>query len=143
MRTDEIHSGTYTDLQRSQAQHVRNGYHRVLARTYLRKTRGEWPRGNDKPSTPNELDCTAHPNPFASSTIIAWTMHERDHAMLRVYDALGREVLRATDAVLEMGRHSIELHRRDLAPGLYFVHVRTSTQKAVLRVLLEPFTRSR
>ncbi len=142
-KTEAILGAMHTDLQCSQARHVRNGYHRVLQRPFIRKARGEWKQESEQPPEPDGLNCTAYPNPFTASTIIAWTMRECDHVVVRLYDALGREVLRPTDTMLEIGRHTVELHRSDLPPGFYFVHVRTSTQHAVLRILLKPKSGSR
>jgi hypothetical protein len=62
------------------------------------------------------------PNPFASSTIIRFTLPNAGHATLTIHDPLGRVVAVPVDALLGAGRHSVEWGT-DL-PGVYIYTLR-------------------
>jgi hypothetical protein len=59
------------------------------------------------------------PNPFNPVTTIPFTLSERSHATLRVFDGLGREVALLIDEVRDPGRHEIRFDASELASGVY------------------------
>jgi len=69
------------------------------------------------------------PNPFSSSTVIAFDLGRSADVDVAIYDVRGREVRRLTTGVLEAGSHRIPWNGRDgegkpVAAGTYFYRVR-------------------
>ncbi len=65
------------------------------------------------------------PNPFFSSTVIRFALHEPAHATLTVYDMLGRELERLVDDVLTEGEYSATFNTVKYYPGMYSYELRT------------------
>lgn len=61
-----------------------------------------------------------YPNPFNPSTTLTWFVPEVMHALLIVYDAMGREVCRLVDAEVMAGEHRTEFSAEGLASGVYY-----------------------
>jgi len=66
-----------------------------------------------------------HPNPFNPSTRIPFTLSERAHVTLKIYDGTGRLVSTLVDRVMDEGPNSVEWDGRDaqgrtLVSGVYF-----------------------
>jgi len=61
-----------------------------------------------------------YPNPFNPTTTIEYTLPERSHALLTVYNALGQEVAVLLNEVLEGGHGSVEFDAETLSSGVYF-----------------------
>ena len=61
-----------------------------------------------------------HPNPFSSSTTIAYELKEAGHVTLDVYDAVGRKVRTLVDEVVPAGSHLVEFDGSALSSGVYF-----------------------
>ena len=60
------------------------------------------------------------PNPFAYETALTLTLDVPQHVRAVVYDALGREVARPLDGILDAGtRHRFAFGGPSLAPGVY------------------------
>ena len=77
------------------------------------------------------------PNPFNASTTIRFGLPESAPVRLAVYDALGREVARLIDAVLEPGRHEVRFDASGLPSGVYVARLTagggfTQTQRLTL-----------
>jgi hypothetical protein len=69
-----------------------------------------------------------HPNPFGPATDIAYSLGERGHVRIAVYDARGREVAVLVDREVEPGTHSTSWVGRDdlgthVGSGTYFVRM--------------------
>ena len=78
----------------------------------------------------------AGPNPFQTSTGIAFDVPEASAVTVAVYDALGREVARLVDRPMAAGSHLVRLDGTDLAPGVYVVRMRAGTFTSVHEVTL-------
>ena len=68
----------------------------------------------------------SYPNPFRSSTTIAFRLPEAASVTVQVYDLLGREVARVVNEALEAGTHRVRWDARDVASGTYIVHFRAN-----------------
>ena len=67
-----------------------------------------------------------YPNPFSSTTTIAFELPSPDEVSLVVYDMLGREVAKVVDGVsLQNGKHAYTIDASRLAPGAYFYRLET------------------
>ena len=79
----------------------------------------------------------AGPNPFRTSTTIAFTMEADGPARAAAYDALGRQVqVLLDDADLQAGQHTVRFDGSDLAAGTYVIRVESGAQVATQRVSL-------
>jgi hypothetical protein len=67
-----------------------------------------------------------YPNPFNPSTRIPLTLAGRGHAVVTVYDVLGREVATLMNEVKGPGTYLVEFDASHLAGGVYYcrMHVR-------------------
>jgi hypothetical protein len=82
-----------------------------------------------------------YPNPFSSRTIVAFTIPERTHVTLGVFDVCGRLVVAVADERLAAGRHLYDWNGVDdkgnkVPGGVYFCRLgvdgHTQTRKLVL-----------
>lgn len=77
-----------------------------------------------------------HPNPFAQSTIISFSLREAGRTSIRLVDITGK-TLKVITQHLETGYHEFEIYRADLgSPGVYFYSIETEkitlTNKLIL-----------
>lgn len=68
-----------------------------------------------------------YPNPFNPSTTISFSIPKHEHVTLKVFNILGREVTTLVNDELNPGEHSISFSAKDLASGIYFYRLTTST----------------
>jgi hypothetical protein len=77
-----------------------------------------------------------YPNPFNPSTTIRFSLPQRGHVRLKVFDVNGREVATLVDGELAAGNHAVRFEANGLARGLYFYKITagkfSQTRKAVL-----------
>jgi hypothetical protein len=78
-----------------------------------------------------------YPNPFNPATTIRFTLPERSHVTLRIYDVRGRLVLTLIDRDMSAGVHHETLQADGFASGVYFYRIKAgrSTQVRKLVVL--------
>ncbi len=81
------------------------------------------------------------PNPFNPTTAIAYTLPERSHVRLEVYDILGQRVRTLVDDVLPPGNHSVVFdgsdgNGRPLATGVYLYVIKTDRMTQSKKMLL-------
>lgn len=77
------------------------------------------------------LAVSVHPNPFNPSTTLTFTLEREEHAVVKVFDVLGKEVAVLTEATLTAGRHSVRWDARDLPSGTYVYQVQAGTSSRV------------
>ena len=68
-----------------------------------------------------------YPNPFNPTTTIRFSLPQRSHVTLKVFDVLGREVATLVNRELNPGEHSVVLYASKLASGVYFCCLTTPT----------------
>jgi hypothetical protein len=76
------------------------------------------------------------PNPFNSSSTIAYSLSARAKVHVAIYDLLGREVAVLVNGMNSAGAHSITWDASGHASGLYFVALRSGTQSQVRKLVL-------
>ena len=91
------------------------------------KFTGAIPTGREEARLPPvafRLDAN-YPNPFGSSTMIAYTLRQSAHVRLAIYDLLGRHVATLVEARQGAGAHQVAWDGvtgagEAVRPGLYF-----------------------
>lgn len=77
-----------------------------------------------------------YPNPFNPSTKITFSIPEHAQTVLKVFDILGRDVIKLLDKDLAQGEYEIDWNAVDIPAGIYFYRLESgkfvSTKKAVL-----------
>ena len=77
-----------------------------------------------------------YPNPFNPTTTIHFSLPRHVYVMLKVYDALGREVATLVDGEVNSGKHSLVFDAKNLASGIYFYRLQAAgfveTRKLIL-----------
>jgi len=64
--------------------------------------------------------CQNYPNPFNPETTIEFTVPATGHAILRIWDTLGKAAATLFDAEAETGKfHHVQFNAAALASGLY------------------------
>lgn len=77
-----------------------------------------------------------YPNPFNPTTTINFSLPKASDVSLKVYDALGNEVMSIVNGFKNAGTHSVVLNGSDLTSGVYFYKLQAgdfvSTKKLTL-----------
>jgi len=77
-----------------------------------------------------------YPNPFNPGTSIGFSLPERAHVVLDVYDVLGRNVRTLVDETLEAGEHNVAFDAGNLASGVYLYRLHTDNFVSVRKMVL-------
>ncbi len=77
-----------------------------------------------------------YPNPFNPLTRIGFTMAEKGHARLAVYDLLGREVEVLVNGQRNAGKYEVVWNSRHLPSGVYFYKFETESCKSIKKMTL-------
>ena len=82
-----------------------------------------------------------YPNPFRTSTRVAYDLPVRSEVSLSVYDAAGRQVKELASGWQEAGRYSLSWDGKDKTgktcpAGVYFCSLKAEHQKAVKKMLI-------
>lgn len=77
-----------------------------------------------------------YPNPFNPSTTIRYSIPERTHVILHVYNTLGQEVARLIDKELEAGNHQMTFDASHLPSGVYIYRLQAGDYVANKKLML-------
>jgi hypothetical protein len=82
-----------------------------------------------------------YPNPFNPSTVITYSVPEKAHVVLEIFNVLGQRVISLIDQEQSAGTHSIGWNARDsrnvqVSSGVYFLKMQTSSFSQVKKMLL-------
>jgi WD40 repeat protein len=64
-----------------------------------------------------------YPNPFNPTTTIRFSLSRREHATLKIFDVLGREVATLVDGEMAAGEHSVPFTAEGIPGGVYIVQM--------------------
>jgi len=77
-----------------------------------------------------------YPNPFNPSTSIQYTVGNRQFVTLKVYNALGKEIITLVNKEVSTGNHEVEFDATNLPSGVYFYQLQArsfiETRKMIL-----------
>jgi Secretion system C-terminal sorting domain len=77
-----------------------------------------------------------YPNPFNPTTTIQFDLQQTENTRLSVYDYLGREVSRLSNAQMTAGHHEVIFNAFNLASGIYFVRLISGSYSSTRKMLL-------
>lgn len=77
-----------------------------------------------------------YPNPFNPSTTIAYGIPVKSHITLKVYNALGKEVVTLVNEEQAPGTYQVVFNEANLASGVYFYKLQTNNFTAVKKLML-------
>jgi photosystem II stability/assembly factor-like uncharacterized protein len=77
-----------------------------------------------------------YPNPFNQFTIINYQLSISSHVLLKMYDALGREVMILVDENRQPGKHEVKWNAGEHPSGVYFCRLLTQGFSETIKVLL-------
>jgi len=79
----------------------------------------------------------SYPNPFNTITSIRFSLPQREHVTLKVFDALGREVATLVDnEILAAGRHVRNWGAYSGASGVYFYQMTAGKFRETNKMIL-------
>jgi len=78
------------------------------------------------------------PNPTPNKTTVSFTLTERGHVSLKLYDELGALRMTLFDGEMEAGDHTWPFATRDLPSGIYTIVLSTPIKREVGRLIREP-----
>ncbi len=77
-----------------------------------------------------------YPNPFNPTTMIRFNLEKSGHAVLSVYNLIGREIAQLVNQDLPAGLHSVSFDARQLPSGIYFYQLKSSGQTMTRKMTL-------
>ena len=88
-------------------------------------------------STPNEFGLEQnYPNPFNPTTAISYQLSANGFTTLKIYDAIGREVVTLVNEVKEAGTYSAQFDGAKLSSGIYFAKLSSSGKTQIRKLVL-------
>jgi len=86
---------------------------------------------------PTKFDLSQNfPNPFNPTTTITYTLPQKSHVQLKIYDALGHLVTTLVNGEREAGSYHQVFNAANLASGVYFYQIITPFYSATKKLLL-------
>ena len=77
-----------------------------------------------------------YPNPFNPATTIQFSIPEKSHVSLKIFDITGKEINSLINMELGEGSYSIDFNGDELASGIYFYVLQTADFFNVKRMML-------
>lgn len=76
------------------------------------------------------------PNPFNPVTSIRFTLPEGGSVLMKIYDALGREVKTILNEFMPAGVHSINISVGNLCSGIYYYEITAGRHNAIRKMII-------
>lgn len=77
-----------------------------------------------------------YPNPFNPSTTITFSIPNKEFVSVKIYDSLGREVIKLINEEKEAGVYSVFFHAADLPSGIYYYTITSGKYSETKKLLL-------
>jgi len=65
-----------------------------------------------------------YPNPFNPTTNISYSIPSNSNVMIKIFDALGREVATLVNEEKTAGKYTVEFNGTNLSSGVYFYRLK-------------------
>lgn len=92
---------------------------------------------SDRPGVPDKFDVSQnYPNPFNPSTKITYQLPTAGHVILKIFDALGREVATLVNDNLAAGYYDVTFNADRLPSGIYFYRLAAGGYVSVKKMVL-------
>jgi hypothetical protein len=72
----------------------------------------------------------SYPNPFNPSTTIGYSLPEKAHVKLEIYNLIGQKITTLVDDVKSAGHYTITWNAQELSSGMYFCKMKATGKKA-------------
>lgn len=92
----------------------------------------------DGPANRSLLLYQNSPNPCSATTRIKWHNTEYGRNELKLFDAMGREILTLVDQIMAPGEHACSLDASRFPAGVYFYRLRTDQAQETRRMVVAP-----
>ncbi len=76
-----------------------------------------------------------YPNPFNPTTTIPFSVMNRNHVSLKVYDLHGREVVNLLDEMRSSGSYQARFTADNISSGIYFYHLQIGNMQEVKKMI--------
>jgi len=91
----------------------------------------------DNSTKPLNFDLSQnYPNPFNPSTMINFSIKQNSFVTLKIYDALGREVVTLVNGDKEQGSYQVNFNARNLSNGVYFYKLTAGNFTDIKKMIL-------
>ena len=91
----------------------------------------------DRSSTPTKFDLSQnYPNPFNPTTSINYAIPEAAIVIIKIYDALGREVTTLVNEYKPAGNYRVQFNASKLVSGVYFYRMEAGLYTQTKKLLL-------
>lgn len=77
-----------------------------------------------------------YPNPFNPETTLRFTLPTEAYTELRIYDILGREIIKPISSVLSAGAHQFHFDAGKFSSGIYLCELRSGSYQGVVKMIL-------
>ena len=77
-----------------------------------------------------------YPNPFNPNTSILFDIPEQSHAILKIYDVTGREIIVLVNESLRPGKYKVNFNAGNLSSGVYFYKMETENFTQTMKMVL-------
>jgi photosystem II stability/assembly factor-like uncharacterized protein len=78
-----------------------------------------------------------YPNPFNGSTVFTFSIPQRSHVIITLYDVLGRTADVVYDGIMESGDQSVRWDTADLPSGMYLYRLDDGSRSVTGKVILQ------
>jgi photosystem II stability/assembly factor-like uncharacterized protein len=93
--------------------------------------------GNNNQSVPNDyLLEQNYPNPFNPSTVISFSIPQKGHTTLRVFDVTGKEVAVLINEYRNAGSFAVTFNASALSSGVYFYQLKSGDYSETKKMML-------
>ena len=83
-----------------------------------------------------DLQAAIYPNPFNPQTNIAFSLREKEHVKIDMYNMKGQKAKNIADEDFESGVHELIVNAEELASGVYFIRIRSEHNSVIRKCVL-------